>query len=102
MNILKKFKAYLQLRDAVQKADSAHAKNGARYYVVNGANGKLVVMDRKNFRLLKRKHYIDSDVTMNDLALGCFYYTPQRDGSGCISNSEAIIRRVKYFDWKNK
>lgn len=100
MNIFRKFKAYLQLRDAVKKADELHAKHGERFYVVNGSDGQLVIMNRKNFRLLKRKHYIDADVTMKDLAMGCFYFTPQRDGQGAIGNAEAILRRMKFYEWK--
>ena len=48
MNIFKKIKASLRLREAVRKADKAHSENGQRYYVMptSGTSGQLVIMDR--------------------------------------------------------
>ena len=62
-NPITKLRDYLRYSEAVKKADEAHAKDGDRYYVVpsNNKDGKilLLVMDRKNFRRLKFKGYIN-------------------------------------------
>ncbi len=48
MNIFKKIRASLRLREAVRQADKAHRENGQRYYVMptSGVSGQLVIMDR--------------------------------------------------------
>lgn len=55
MNIFKKIKAEIVYSLAVRKADNAHSENGERYYVMPSEDGRLVVVDRRNFRILKRK-----------------------------------------------
>lgn len=83
MNIIKKFKAFLRFREAVKRADMAHAQgDNRRYYVLPTPDGKLVIMDRKNFRLLKRKRYINRDYTVPAVANHCIYHTPDAGGMG--------------------
>lgn len=99
MNIYRKFKAWLQLRDAVRQADKAHGESGDRFFVLPAAGGKLIVTDRRNFRILKRKHYIDKSKTVSDMERGCFYATPGKGGTGAISAGP----RMKYFyKWKER
>ena len=52
-NLFSKFRDYLVYREAVRLADAQHEKNHSRYYVVPSKSGKLMVVDRKNFRILK-------------------------------------------------
>jgi hypothetical protein len=99
MNIFSKFKAYLRLREAVIQADKAHAKDGARYYVIPAANEKLLITDRKHFRILKQKGYIHRDRTVTDLIAFSFYFTPYKDGSRALSPDYAIEKREAYFRW---
>lgn len=99
MNIFSKFKAYLRLREAVIKADKAHAENGDRFYVIPAANETLIVTDRKNFRILKQKSYIHRNCTVADLIAVSFYFTPYRDGSKAIAPDYAVEKREKYFRW---
>ena len=75
MNIFKKIRASLRLREAVRQADKAHRENGQRYYVMptSGVSGQLVIMDRNNFRKLKQKHYINHNTFVRDLEFECFY-----------------------------
>ena len=101
MNIVKKFFASLRLREAIKVADKAHKENGQRYYVmpVYGSGGKLMVVDRKNFRLMKQKHYINRDARVFDLVRECFYCTAYRNGDQYL-NAEARRHKVKqYFAW---
>lgn len=98
-NFIQHFRDYLRLREAVNTADEHHAKDGDRYYVMPSLDGKLVIMDRKNFRLLKRKHYIAQNVTLNQLRSECFYHTPYANGT---DRMPAIVRKEraeKYYEW---
>lgn len=101
MNIFKKIKASLRLREAVIMADKAHNENGQRYYVMptSGTSGQLVVMDRNNFRKLKHKRYINSKTFVRDLEAECFYCTPYRNGAGELSDEAAALKRRQYFSW---
>lgn len=99
MNIFSKFKAYLRLREAVIKADKAHAENGERYYVIPAADEKLLITDRKNFRILKQKGYIHRNRTVTDLIAMSFYFTPYKNGSKALSLDYAIEKREQYFRW---
>lgn len=99
MKFFRRFKAYLALRDAIQKADNAHADGGGRYYVLGTADGKLIVTNKKNFRGLKRKGYIDKDATTQDALNECFYFTPFKDGHGYITPEILAIKRQQYLSW---
>jgi glutaredoxin-related protein len=100
MNIFIKFKAFLQLREAVKKADKAHEEDGERYYVLPTNDGKLIVMDRKNFRILKKKHYINRNSNIRDLVEECFYCTPYRDGSMFLTEKAIEMKRQQFYSWK--
>lgn len=68
MNIIRKLRASIRLNEAVVQADKAHEETGERYYVMpNGKSGKLIIMDRFNFRKLKQKGYVSHNVFVNDL-----------------------------------
>lgn len=96
-NAYNDFKDYLRYRRAVQMADEAHAKDKDRYYVMPSMDGKLLVMDRKNFRNLKKKGYIAKNATMQNAIDECFYYTP-RIGSEGIPEP---LRKQKYGEYRN-
>lgn len=101
MNFFKKIRASLRLREAVRQADKAHRENGKRYYVIptSGASGRLVIMDRGNFRKLRQKHYINHDTFVKDLEAECFYCTPYRNGAGLLSPDAVELRRRRYYAW---
>ncbi|MDY5632546.1 MAG: hypothetical protein SPF56_08675 [Bacteroidaceae bacterium] len=101
MNIFKKIRASLRLREAVRKADEAHSKNGQRYYVMptSGTSAKLVIMDRGNFRKLKQKKYIGAGTFVSDLERECFYCTAYRNGAGELSEEVIALKRKQYFSW---
>lgn len=101
MNIFRKFFAYLRLREAVRMANHAHNEFGQRFYVMpqHGSGGKLLILDRKNFRLLKSKHYINSEARVVHLLNECFYYTPRRDEKGGITKEMCDIKTRQFFDW---
>lgn len=101
MNMYQKFVAYLQLREAVNKADRAHEKDGERYYVMPTKNGKLVVLDRANFRTLKRKHYISYKATQRDMLNECFYFTPYRNGDGYITRDGLKKKTAQFYSWSD-
>ena len=98
-NLFKRFFQYLRYREAVKRADKAHAKNGERYYVMPTVNGKLVVMDRANFRIMKKKHYLNPNAKVSDLINECFYMTPYRLGNGYLDKNGKRIKLRLYFSW---
>ncbi|MDE5688652.1 MAG: hypothetical protein K2I18_08535 [Paramuribaculum sp.] len=99
MYLLRKLLAALKLREAIKLADNAHARNGHRYFVMPADDGKLIVMDRYNFRRLKLKHYIKSEVKMRDLINGSFYFTPTASGNGYLSEDDRERKVQNYFKW---
>lgn len=101
MNVFKKFKAYMRYREAVKKADEAHAKTGERYYVMPSSGNKkvLLIMDRFNFRKLKHKGYINNKAFVADLERECFYATPYKDGSAEFSYIVINYKKQQYYNW---
>lgn len=95
----RKVKAHLQLNEAIRQADAAHAASHERYFVMPGANGKLVIMDRFNFRRLKMKHYIGRNASITDVFRECFYHTPNRAEKDAIAPEEAYRKRAAFFQW---
>lgn len=89
----------LMFREAIRKADKAHADDGNRYYVMPSSEGKLLIMDKTNFRILKRKHYISQKATVQDLLNECFYFTPYRNGDCAITPEILEIKRRQYSSW---
>lgn len=75
MKIIKKLKARIAFTLAVRRAEDAHAKDSDRYFVLPSGDGKLVIVDKMNFKRLKRKHYVGRNQTPSRLIDECFYYT---------------------------
>lgn len=100
-HIFRHFRDYLRLRAAVKMADEQHAKDGDRYYVVPSTNGQLLVMDRKNFKKMKQKGYIDKKVNLNDLRRSAFYYTPYPNGSDAMNEALKKEGAEMYYAWCN-
>ncbi len=101
MDFIKKLRLRLMYREAIRKADRAHADDGRRYYVLPSAEGKLLIMDRENFRILKHKRYINGKATVKDLLNECFYCTPYRNGDGVLSPDQLKLKRRQYRSWCN-
>lgn len=99
MKLFRRFKAYLALREAIRKADDAHARGGGRFFILGSADGKLIVTDKKNYRGLKRKGYIDRNATTQDALNECFYFTPFKDGHGAINKVIMDIKRKQFLSW---
>ena len=96
MNIIRKLRASIRLNEAVVQADKAHEETGERYYVMpNGKSGKLIIMDRFNFRKLKQKGYLSRSTFVNDLERECFYCTPYKNGSGTLTNDPLAIDNIR-------
>jgi len=102
MNKLQSFKAYLLYRQAVIRANAAHRKDGHRYFVLPNIDTKilLIVTDRKNFRGLRLKGYIDPNMKMEQVFEKCFYYTAQADGKGKnITEEETKVKQIAFQMW---
>lgn len=101
MNIYRKLKATLVLREAIAQANELFAKTGERQYVVatSDKQPKLIIMDRKNFRKLKQKRYITHKAFIRDLEVESFYHTPYRNGSGELPPHIEKTKRRYYYKW---
>lgn len=100
MNRLKTFYALLRFYSAVNQASKAHKTTGERYYVMPvGKKGRLIIMDRDNFRKLKRKHYVTNSATVSDLEKECFFCTPYRNGDGRLPLHIANMKRKEYLNY---
>lgn len=101
MNVFKKVRARLRLWDAVRQADIAHAETGNRYYVMplNALDDKLIVMDRRNFRIIRRKGYITKQAKILNVEKECFYCTSYCNGTGALSPADITLKRKQYFAW---
>lgn len=100
MNIFRKIKAFLRYGEAVRKAEKAHEKTGERYYVLPiGNEEKLVVMDRRNFRKLKFKGYMPSNLHIANLEKECFYCTSYRNGKDGLPQKIAELKLKEYYHW---
>lgn len=102
MKIIRIFLAKLQLREAVKKADNAYLKDNHRYFVMPtaGLDGKLIVLDRNNFRELKRKGYINKNTSVKDLIRESFYYTPNSGGNDALPDFGKRVKAKSFFNWK--
>lgn len=102
MNIVKKIKAYLQFRQAVRMAEEAHAENGTRYYIMPSVQkGKpvLIIINKKNFKGLKRKGYIPREASMPNLTRECFYFTERFSSDDAMHPDVAKQKREEFYKW---
>lgn len=89
-------------RQAVKMANREHKKTGRRYFVMPNTDTRifLIVTDRKNFRQIRQKGYIDPNMKLEDVFNRCFYYTAQKDGAGKnITEDELKIKQIAYQMW---
>ena len=98
-NYIAHFRDYLKLREAIIMADEQHAKDGDCYYVIPSLDGTLLIMDKKNFKRLKLKHYIPKDATIQHLRQECFYHTPYADGSYRLDAFNRKRLADNYYAW---
>lgn len=106
-NPITKLIDYLRYLEAVKKAEEAHASNGERYYVMPATmpataktgKPKLIIMDRRNFRRLRHKKYINREACVRDLVNECFYCTPYRNGSGYLDTEGRRLKLALYYSY---
>lgn len=98
MKIVIKLKAKIAFIKAVRLAEDSHAKDGDRYYILPSGDGKLVVVDKMNFKRLRRKHYIGKNYTPSRLVDECFYYTANyHEGGMCDETRRKMMK--SYVKW---
>ena len=101
MNIFKRIKSAVRYRKAVRMADEAYQKTGVRQYVLplDNKKKKLVVLDRYNMRIYKRKGYMSQKVNVLALEKECFYCTPYRNGDGELPANVVDLKKKQYLAW---
>ena len=97
-NFIQHFRDYLRLREAIKMADARYEEHRDRFYVLPSQDGKLIVMNRFQFKRLKSKHYIPSNATINAVRQECFYFTPYANGQEPISPEERKARAAARAD----
>ncbi len=96
-----RFVDYLRYQTAIERAESEHNKQGKRFYVMpvtESKTPKLIIMDRKNFRMLKSKKYIDHKACLHTLMQESVYFTAHGNGSGFLDEEG---KRKKYALYKS-
>lgn len=101
-NPITKFIDYLRYREAVKKAEKAHKQTGERYYVMPATGTDkptLIIMNRDNFRKLRKKHYINHNAKVRDLLNECFYCTAYSNGNGFLDAKGRKMKLSLYFSY---
>ena len=101
MNIFIKIQTYLRYKKAVALATEKYLETGKRYFVMPtyGKGRQLVIIDRENFRLFKRKHLISKDARVQDLIRECFYHTPYFNGRGALTAQQINTKKEQLYLW---
>lgn len=99
MNIITYLRTILRLKYAIDRADEAHQKTGDRYYVLPGPNDKLIILNRRQFRSLKKQGRISHRARILDLQKECFYCTPYQNGVGALSPHIRQLKRKMYLEY---
>lgn len=69
-----------RLDRAIRIAETQHAKDGQRYYVIQGEGKNLVIINRYMMRKLRSKGAMNKNVRVINLRQECFYCTEDRSG----------------------
>lgn len=101
MKFWKKILAQVKYDRAVKMANKAYEETGHMHFVIPNRNGKivLVVMDRKNFRSIRDKGYIDKNARMLHLYATCVYHTPNAKGENGMTADAISWRKRKFISW---
>ena len=101
MNIFVKFQAYIRYKKAVAVATEKYLETGKRYFVMPtfGRGRQLVIIDRENFRLFKKRHLISKDARVQHLIEECFYRTPYFNGKDALTKAEIAHKKRMLYIW---
>lgn len=99
---LKKLNARIRYDEAVNKANKAFEKTGNRQFVIPMQNGKALIVDRNNFRELKRKGYIGKNYTINDCMINAFYRTPLPNGTQAMTDEQIQRGMERFINWTTR
>lgn len=98
MNIIKHFRLYLRYKRAVRIANRRFSETGQRQYVISDTKRKkLIIVERKTFRLLKRKGYIPQSANIGHLITDCYYHTPYANGTGAMPPDRMMLKKQAYY-----
>lgn len=90
----------LSLNNAIDKAEELYNKHQERFYVMP-IGRRLIVVNRSQFRQIKRNNFIDNKATTIDALRESFYFTPDKGGNSPMN--KAILKKkkimyIKYLD----
>lgn len=90
-----------QYNKAIMIADVEHDKKKKTFYVTLAPynNHRLIIIDRKTFRKIKRDLKIyDKRQGMIYLKDGCFYHTPDANETKQLSKQNIEIRKIAFYN----
>lgn len=92
-------RANLRLEHAIKMADTAHERDGDRYFVMPDHRDRLIIMRRKTMRKWRRHGIMSSDVKMDNMMCESFYFTPDRGESHGLSPAAREAKRLMYLEY---
>ncbi len=92
--IFKRIKSELTYFRAVTMADNAHSRYGCDYFVMPTESGKLIVINKEEYRLFRNRKWTPREVKARDLYRECLYHT------SCNSHKAKVAKKRKYLRWK--
>jgi len=99
--LINRAKSIIDYQKAVKMADTEHAKDGERYYVLGGStDGMLLVMNRSTLKKLKKEGRIDYSISVLTLEKKSFYHTPYSNGTGELTPADIVYKRKQFFRWR--
>lgn len=93
-NIIKRIKSELMYHRAVVMADRAQAKYGCDYFVMPTESGKLIIINKEEYRVFRNHKWTPKSVKTRDLYRECLYHT------SCHSKKARVAKKRKYLRWK--
>lgn len=91
----------IKLSMAKKLADMKQAAFNKQYFVVLAPNNKLVAINNKDVKTLKRKKMLNKHLSGLQLRDTCFYYTPINKNNS-MNRSEQLEAKERYLKYAKK
>lgn len=93
-NFFKRIQCEIIYRKAVDMANRAAQKNQEVYFVLPMSSGKLIVVNKEQYKYFREKKLTPKDAKVRDLFKDSVYHTL------CKSEKGKRQKKLKYLRWK--
>ena len=93
-----KLRATIAYENAVRNAEEQLASTGDRTYVIKSGS-KLLLINRKNFRKMKKRGIIKKTATILDLQQNCYYCTSYVNGKDQMPDEVVKIKKKQCINY---